>query len=162
MNSRSPSTFVPFSPPAPKYDCSSATSSCDPNQQVLRSCTLVGTMSRMEDPSEVHSAGRSVEERGRAGESEAATRELYQLVKKERSKQQKRRSLTCSASFLEEKGHGRALIHKPELPRREKDITRISKDSAVEDRPVHVPHHGTNISKGISAGGEGRVEGVAR
>jgi hypothetical protein len=105
------------------------------------------------------------EERGRAGKSggnKAATRELYQLEKRKRSKQQKRLSLTCSPSFLEEKGHGRALIHKPELPRREKDITRISKDSAVEDRPVHVPHHGTNISKGISAGGEGRVEGVAR
>mmetsp|Transcript_99656 Transcript_99656/g.121877 ORF Transcript_99656/g.121877 Transcript_99656/m.121877 type:complete len:241 (+) Transcript_99656:315-1037(+) len=56
------------------------------------------------------------------------------------------RTATC---LLHDKGHGEALIKHSQLSLRGLGICGVEVDSTVEDRSVHVGHHGSNIAGSI-------------
>jgi hypothetical protein len=51
--------------------------------------------------------------------------------------------------LLGQKGHRKCLVKQPELPVLALLVRRIPKDATIEQRPVYISDHASNISRGI-------------
>ena len=56
-----------------------------------------------------------------------------------------------STGLLTQVGHGEGLVQDPQLSVLGLGVTRVSKDSSVQQGSVDVGHHGTNVSRAVRA-----------
>ena len=67
-----------------------------------------------------------------------------------------------TASLFDDHGHGQALVEQAQLSFRGLLVRRVQKDASVEDRPVHIRDHGTDIASGVRLALRGVLEELHR